>query len=73
MIALTKSHLRKDILDAVIAMEVFQHYRADRKEGMKKEGLIVSLRNALARCTAELTSKFGNSEGLVEHVLLYIN
>jgi hypothetical protein len=33
MIALTESHLRKDILDAEITMERFQHYRADRKEG----------------------------------------
>ena len=72
MIALTESHLRKDILDAEITMEGFQHYRADRKEGRKKGGVIVYLRNSLARSTVELRSKSGNSDGFVEHVLLHI-
>ena len=72
LIALTDSPLRKDILDAEIAMEGFQHYRADRKEGRKKGGVIFYLRNSLARSTVELRSKSGNSDGIVEHVLLHI-
>jgi hypothetical protein len=38
----------------------------------KKGGVIVYLRNYLARSTVELRSKSGNSDGFVEHVLLHI-
>jgi hypothetical protein len=62
MNALTESHLRKDILDAEFAMEGFQHYRADQTGGRKKGGC----------CTVELRSESGNSDGLVEHVLLHM-
>jgi hypothetical protein len=72
MIALTESHLRKDILNAEISMEGIQHYRADKIGGRKKGEVIVYLRNSFARSTVELRSESGNSDGFVEHVLLHM-
>jgi hypothetical protein len=72
MIAPTGWHLRKDILDAEIAMEGFQHYRTDQMGVRKKVGVIVYFRNSLARSTVELRSESGNSDEFFEYVLLHI-
>jgi hypothetical protein len=43
MLALTESRLRGDIQDGEMEMKDFQHYRADRKEGRRRGGVIVYL------------------------------
>ena len=70
MLALTESHLREDIQNGEIEMKGYQHYRADRKEGRRKGGVIVYLRNSLAAKTVPLHL---GSNGYVEHVILYIS
>ena len=69
IIAITESHLRKDIQDAEISMPGFQLYRADRTEGIRKGGVVVYLKNEYARGAQVLSS---GSNGVVEWVSMYL-
>ena len=70
LMCITESHLRKEIRDAEIAIDGYQLHRMDRREGRKKGGVAVYVRDSVAPYTRLLTSE-SNSE--VEYIILYID
>ena len=68
IIALTESHLRKEIRTAEVHMKGFHLYRADRTEGFLKGGVAVYVREELV---GEIRLLNSNSNDEVEWVTLY--
>ena len=63
IIALVETHLRSEIVDAEIWIDGFSIFRQDRKQGIKKGGVIIYIRDDFAK-SAELLSC--DSNGSVE-------
>ena len=69
IIAITESHLNEYYLESEVHILGYSHYRADRKAGTRKGGIIVYVRNDLSPGLKILA--FG-SVGKIEYIVLHL-
>ena len=69
IVALTESHLKSGILDAEIQLSGFQVFRADRRDEIRKGGVITYVKEFYARGLKVLTS---GCNGSVEWLVLFL-
>ena len=69
IIALTESHLNSSFHEGEVSIEGFDHYRSDRKEGVRKGGVVVYIHTNLSAGTTVLCS---DSIGSIEIIIVNI-
>ena len=69
MVGLTESHLSQEIVDGEVAMAGYEMFRVDRTAGTRGGGVIVYLRDDVARMSGYFR---GESMGYVEFLVFYI-
>ena len=69
IMSFTESHLNENILDAEISIDNYSLFRGDRSEGVKKGGVLLYVRNDIAKSARTLCH---GSIGLIEYICVYI-